>query len=124
MTDRATPGHGSPHPDNPSAGVVHMDRTVEEYQQLLGGPPRTATMRAGLVVLQPAQAVGRHSTGDYEEALVVLEGQGELRLADGTTHLLVHPCLAYCPPATEHDVINTGSAPLRYVYVVAKAGRG
>jgi len=29
--------------------------------------------------------------------------------------------IAYCPPRTEHDVICTGSARLKYVYIVANA---
>jgi hypothetical protein len=28
--------------------------------------------------------------------------------------------VAYCPPGTEHDVVNTGAVPLRYIYLVAK----
>jgi mannose-6-phosphate isomerase-like protein (cupin superfamily) len=27
----------------------------------------------------------------------------------------------YCPPSTEHDVFNTGTTTLRYVYVVSRA---
>jgi hypothetical protein len=29
--------------------------------------------------------------------------------------------VAYCPPRMEHDVICTGSAKLKYVYIVANA---
>jgi len=88
--------------------------------RVLGGPPETLTMRSGSVVLLPSKSVGRHNTGDYEEAVVVLAGRGEMRLADGTVLNLKPFVVAYCPPGTEHDVKNTGDEPLRYVYVVAK----
>jgi len=65
--------------------------------------------------------VGRHSTGANEETLVILEGQGEMRITGGATLRLNGNVVAYCPPNTEHDVINTGADILRYIYVVAKA---
>jgi mannose-6-phosphate isomerase-like protein (cupin superfamily) len=78
-------------------------------------------MRSGLVVLNPGESVGRHSTEGYEEVLVVLAGAGEMRFTSHDSLPLEAPCAAYCPPRTEHDVTNTGTAPLRYVYVVAHA---
>jgi oxalate decarboxylase/phosphoglucose isomerase-like protein (cupin superfamily) len=32
--------------------------------------------------------------------------------------------VAYCPPQTEHDVVNTGADPLRYLFIVARAANG
>jgi quercetin dioxygenase-like cupin family protein len=78
-------------------------------------------MRSGLVILKPAQSVGKHTTGEYEEVVVVLAGSGEMRLADGTALPLAESTVAYCPPATEHNVVNTGTDLMRYIYVVAKA---
>jgi mannose-6-phosphate isomerase-like protein (cupin superfamily) len=53
------------------------------------------------------------------EALVILHGQGEALIDDRTKHAFVAPALAYIPPATRHNVSNTGKEPLEYVYVVA-----
>jgi mannose-6-phosphate isomerase-like protein (cupin superfamily) len=78
-------------------------------------------MRSGSIVLLPSKNVGKHSTGDNEEALVVFAGSGEMRMANGTILNLKPYVVAYCPPDTEHDVFNTGSEPLRYVYLVARA---
>ena len=78
-------------------------------------------MRFGSVVLLPSKDVGKHSTGNNEEALVVLAGSGEMRMSSGVILKLKPYVVAYCPPETEHNVVNTGSDPLRYVYVVAKA---
>lgn len=105
----------------PRARVVQIDPLATESMPVLGGPPETVTMRSGSIVLHPSQNVGRHTTGNNEEALVVFSGSGEMRLADGTV-LALKPCVVlYCPPETEHDVFNTGSEPLRYVYLVARA---
>jgi mannose-6-phosphate isomerase-like protein (cupin superfamily) len=79
-------------------------------------------MRAGLVVLAPGRSVGRHSTHKNEEIVIVLEGRGEMRFFSGHPPVPLEPGLAaYGPPNTEHDVMNSGDVPLRYVFVVAKA---
>jgi mannose-6-phosphate isomerase-like protein (cupin superfamily) len=88
---------------------------------LLTGEPQTAGMRSGFVRLMPGQTVGWHTTGKNEEALVVLHGKGTA-LIDGKPGLpFVAPALVYIPPATRHNVENTGSDPLEYEYVVAPA---
>lgn len=118
MSDLPAP----PAPESrPRPRSVTLDPAAGPYQRLLGGPPETATMRSGLVTLAPGHAVGSHSTGDREEALVVLEGEGRLTVADGCAIELLPGCLAYCPPESEHDVLNVGPVPLRYVYITAKA---
>ena len=105
----------------PAPKVVQLDPAATEYVPVLSGPPETITMRSGSVVLLPSKDVGQHSTGNNEEALVVLAGSGEMRMASGVTLKLKPYVVAYCPPDTEHNVFNTGSEPLRYVYIVAKA---
>jgi mannose-6-phosphate isomerase-like protein (cupin superfamily) len=86
---------------------------------LLEGIPQTAGMRSGFVRLRPGGSVGWHTTGQNEEALVVLRGRGEARLEGQPGRTLAAPMLAYIPPATRHNVANTGNEPLEYVYVVA-----
>jgi len=89
------------------------------YCALLEGSPQTAGMRSGLVRLAPGKTCGWHSTGQHEEALVILHGQGQARIKGKASHSLVAPMLTYIPPATEHNVENTGTGWLEYVYVVA-----
>ena len=105
----------------PEPRIVELDRDATEYLRILGGPPESVTMHSGYVVLQPEKTVGRHSTGSYEEIVVVLDGEGEMLFGDGSVLRLKPYAVAYCPPDTEHDVRNTGGKPLRYVYVVARA---
>ena len=88
---------------------------------LLQGIPQTAGMRSGFVRLKPRASVGWHTTGQNEEALVVLRGRGEALLEGQPGRPFEAPVLVYIPPATRHNVTNTGNAPLEYVYVVALA---
>ena len=104
----------------PQAKVIKADMQGKDYVRLLGGPPETCSLRSGAVALQPGKTVGKHSTGDHEEVIIVLEGEGALLLNENRELPLKVGTLAYCPPDTEHDVKNTGTIPLRYIYVVAK----
>jgi len=101
--------------------VIKLDLARGEYQQVLSGSPETVTMHAGLVALAPGKSVGVHNTEKYEEVLVVLEGYGEMKISGGPTMALNVNSVAYCPPRTEHNVVNTGKGRLRYLYVVAAA---
>ena len=76
-------------------------------------------MRSGLVLLKPRESVGWHTTGRNEEALVILRGRGEALIEGQPGRLFAAPMLVYIPPATRHNVSNTGNELLEYVYVVA-----
>jgi mannose-6-phosphate isomerase-like protein (cupin superfamily) len=94
----------------------------EHYLPLLKGAPDSAGMRSGCVRLLPGESVGMHSTDGNEELVVTLSGTGELRNPDGEPIAIHTGCVLYNPPHTPHDVVNTGSGPLCYIYIVAKAG--
>jgi len=89
------------------------------YLPLLEGPPATCGMRSGRVELRQGEEIGEHSTGNHEEVLVVIEGQGEVIL-EGQSPLAIRGGQeAYVPPRTRHNVRNTACLLLRYIYVVA-----
>jgi quercetin dioxygenase-like cupin family protein len=88
---------------------------------LLKGAPQTAGMRGGFVRLKPGESVGWHTTGQNEETLVILHGQGEAQIETQRVYPFTAARLVYIPPATRHNVRNTGTARLEYVYVVAPA---
>ncbi len=90
-----------------------------EYQRLLAGRPQTCGMRSGSVYLIPDQACGRHSTKDREELLVFLSGRGELLIGEDDSFEVGQGKVSYIPPNTIHDVKNTGTEPLVYIYCVA-----
>ena len=104
----------------PVPKAIKLDPLGKGDLSLLGGPPDTSTMRAGLVVLEPGRSVGRHNTENYEELVIVLQGQAEMRITGGQTMRLTSGWAAYCPSHTEHDVFNTGSTVLKYIYIVAE----
>ena len=104
----------------PEPKVIKLDTEGKEYVRLLGGPPESVTMRSGAVTLQPGKTVGKHNTESYEELIIVLEGEGLIILSGGKQLDIKVGTLLYCPPDTEHDVKNTGSTTLTYIYVVAK----
>ncbi|MGB7727409.1 MAG: cupin domain-containing protein [Candidatus Acidiferrum sp.] len=86
---------------------------------LLKGVPQTSGMRGGSVRLKPGESVGWHSTGQNEEALTILRGSGTANI-EGHADVPIHAnMLAYISPATRHNVTNTGSEILEYVWVVA-----
>jgi mannose-6-phosphate isomerase-like protein (cupin superfamily) len=101
--------------------VLHLTAGADGRRSLLGGPGLAEGMRSGVVSLEPGHAVGRHSTHAREELIVVLEGSGEVLVVGGDAVPLEAGAGAYVPPEQEHDVVNTGTGPLRYVYVVAPA---
>jgi quercetin dioxygenase-like cupin family protein len=105
----------------PQPKLVHLDEAATGYTPVLTGPPGTVTMRSGYVVLAPDSSVGWHSTERYEEVVVVFSGAGQLRFRGGKVLALGPRTVAYTPPATEHNVTNTGPGPLRYLYVVSRA---
>lgn len=91
---------------------------------LLKGAPQTAGMRGGSVRLKPGESVGWHSTGQNEEALVILRGSGVANVEGQADVPVSAHRMAYIPPGTKHNVTNTGSELLEYVWIVAPiAGR-
>jgi mannose-6-phosphate isomerase-like protein (cupin superfamily) len=88
---------------------------------LLTGVPQTAGLRSGYVRLKPGESVGWHTTGNNEETLIILRGKGEAMFEGAAGMPITERMLAYIPPATRHNVKNTGTELLEYVYVVAPA---
>jgi len=95
----------------------------EEYRLLLEGVPTTLGMRCGRVVLKPGESAGEHTTGQHEEVLIILEGQGELWFKNFPSLAAEEGHLLYVPPEAIHDVKNTGKTTLRYLYIVAPASK-
>ena len=95
----------------------------EGYRLLLEGRPQTAGIRSGRVVLKPGESAGEHTSGQHEEVLIILEGQGELWFKNFPSLVAEEGHLLYVPPDTIHDVRNTGKATLRYLYLVAPASK-
>jgi mannose-6-phosphate isomerase-like protein (cupin superfamily) len=98
--------------------IIDLDENPEN-QRILAGRPQTYGMRSGRVYLAPGKSCGRHSTKDREELLVFLSGSGELLIGENDRYQVGQGKVAYIPPQTAHDISNTGSKPLIYIYCVA-----
>ena len=61
------------------------------------------------------------NTGDCEEVLFVLSGEGEL-LLDGSSHRLEPEAGAYLAPGERYEIDNPGDAALKVVAVFRPAG--
>ncbi len=103
--------------------VVNLDRDNKD-QKLLDGQPQTCGMRSGKVHLDPGQACGQHSTKNREEMLVFLSGKGLLSIEAQNSFQVGEGKVAYIPPNTVHNVKNTNTEPLVYIYCVAPVGAG
>jgi mannose-6-phosphate isomerase-like protein (cupin superfamily) len=75
------------------------------------------SLRAGRITLAPGEEVGEHVTHKREELIIVLKGKGVLikkkekvSMKEGDIH--------YIKENTRHNVRNTSSKLLEYVYVV------
>ena len=91
-----------------------------EYQQILNGVPQTCGMRSGRVHLQANQSCGEHSTHAHEEILVFLAGNGEALIGEEQKVFKVgQGRTIYIPPHTLHNIKNSDSEPLVYIYCVA-----
>lgn len=93
---------------------------LQEYQRLMQ-VPQTLGMKVGRVFLGPGDECGKHSTEAREEVLVFLQGKGQALIGkDGKDRMLVGKGkVTYIPPHTEHNIVNTGSEPLVYIFCVA-----
>lgn len=108
-----------------SEKILVMDLSNKaEYQQLLAGKPQTRGMRSGRVYLQPGESCGQHSTEDHEELLVFLAGKGTALTPDPvggkeqTAFEIGQGKVCYIPPHTIHNMKNTGTETLIYIYCV------
>jgi mannose-6-phosphate isomerase-like protein (cupin superfamily) len=106
--------------NRPKPRVICFDDKEVDHLPILTGPPESVSLRSGLVLLSNGKSVGKHSTENFEELIVVLEGQGQVQITGHKPLGIKSGIAVYCPPETEHNVVNTGSAPLRYLYIVAK----
>ena len=68
----------------------------------------------------PNSRLGWH-TDATEETQYIVSGQGELQLEDGSKHAVGPGSVFVLPTPMRHDLVNTGSEPLRAVAFFAAA---
>jgi len=83
---------------------------------LLQGVPQTSGLRNGFLRLKPGATVGWHTTGQNEETLVILHGKGRAEIEGPAAMPVAEKMIAYIPPATRHNVKNTGTEPNTFTW--------
>ncbi|NLK41879.1 MAG: cupin domain-containing protein [Planctomycetes bacterium] len=103
----------------PNAFVIELN-DEPNYQRLIAGAPASCGMKSGRVWLAPGTECGQHSTEGHEEQLVFLAGRGIAHVGDQRLDIGVGK-ICYIPPHTPHNIFNTGTEPLVYIFCVAPA---
>lgn len=103
--------------------VITFDPDTTAYQEIFDGANDSLVFYSGVVTIIPDKSGDLHNTEIYEEMIVVLEGEGQVRITKQKDIDLEFGNIAYIPPHTEHQVFNTGTKNLKYIYIAAKSDR-
>jgi len=100
--------------------LIKLDSS-EKYQRLLSKELGTSGIKSGHVVLMPGENIGEHTTDEREEVIIVLKGNGEAIIDKDNILKIENGIVLYIPPKTLHDIKNTGSDKLEYIFVTSFA---
>lgn len=92
----------------------------ERYQRLVSKEFGSFGIKAGHVILRPGENIGEHTTGNREEIIVILKGKGEARIGKTDAVNIKKNEVLYIPPQAEHDIKNTGSGILEYIFITSE----
>lgn len=90
----------------------------QRFTRLLGDSSKKG-LRAGFVTLKPGESIGEHKTEHKEEVIVILHGSATIYYGKNKRIKAPQNTFAYIAPETPHNVKNSGSRILQYVYVTA-----
>ncbi|MFH1051541.1 MAG: cupin domain-containing protein [bacterium] len=105
----------------PLPKVISFNPDSTEYQRILEGIKDSVVFYSGVVTLAPNESVGVHNSKIYEEMIIILEGEGKFLISGNTSFDLKFGDIAFCPPFTEHNMVNTGNKNLKYIYIAVKS---
>lgn len=89
------------------------------FIRLLGDSSKTDGLRCGLVTLKPQESVGEHKTINKEEVIIILKGSAVIYYGKNKKTRVARNTFVYIPPETLHNVKNSGTKILQYVYVTS-----
>ncbi|MDD5128512.1 MAG: cupin domain-containing protein [Candidatus Omnitrophica bacterium] len=95
-------------------------RGGQRFVRLLGDSTKLKGLCSGLVALQPGDSIGEHKTENKEEVLVIIKGNATVYYSKDKSIKAGPNTFIYIPPETVHNVKNSGSKILRYVYITSK----
>ena len=71
-----------------------------KFKRLLGDHSKVKGLRAGLVRLKPAQAIGEHNTDRKEEALIIIKGKAVIHYGKRGKATVRQGMFVFIPPGT------------------------
>jgi len=92
----------------------------QRFLRLLGNSSKTIGLRAGLVTLKPQELIGEHKTENKEEAIIILKGSATIHFGKNKKLKAAQNTFVFIPCETLHNVENSGSKILQYVYVTTQ----
>ncbi len=106
--------------DQAKVKIIKLEQG-SKYQRLFNKDSGTRGIKSGHVILKEGEEIGEHSTGDLEEALVILKGKGQLAINKKENLDFEDNTVLYVPPQTIHNVKNTGPGILEYIFITSNA---
>ena len=105
----------------PKIKVICMQlKGRQRFLRLLGDSSKAIGLRSGLVTLKPQELIGEHKTENKEEVIIILKGSATVYYGKGKKIRAPQNTFVYIPPETTHNVKNSGSKILQYVYVTTQ----
>jgi len=101
--------------------IITFNPDSTSYQEIFDGEKDSVVFYSGVVTVEPNTSGHMHSTEIYEEIIVVLEGEGQVRITKQKNLDLKFGNIAFIPPNTEHQVFNTGTKNFKYIYIATKS---
>ena len=93
-----------------------------KYQLLIKENEGSILLHSGYVCLKKDENVGKHTTKNCEEILIILEGTGKVIVENNCCNVKKGDVF-YIPCNMEHDVISLSNT-LMYIFVTAKILKG
>lgn len=106
---------------HPLPKIITFNPDTTIYQEICDGDKDSTVFYSGVVTMAPGKSGHVHSTEIYEEMIMVLSGQAQVRITNGKNLDLEYGNIGFIPPDTEHQVFNTGTTSLKYIYVAVKS---
>jgi mannose-6-phosphate isomerase-like protein (cupin superfamily) len=108
---------------DPHPKVISFNPDSIKYQELFNGDKDSVVFYSGVVTLIPGKTGKLHNTEIYEEMIIALEGEGELKIPKYKNLKIKFGNIALVPPNTDHQLINTGKKNFKYIYIATKKNR-
>ena len=122
INKQGVPKRGVPFGDVPFRDVPFVLglRSGGRFLRLVGDSAKVRGLRAGLVTLKPGELIGEHKIENKEEVIIILKGSATIYFGKKKRLKAAQNTFVFIPPETLHNVKNSGTKKLQYVYVTTQ----